>query len=261
MANEAQEYYLSHLENFLKLAEADTKSANKVGMCLCFDQKYIDSFTLIDPELSGRFIANFKQCIALFDGLEESQRDVFYSTYASKISYCLGQMFEANSLLQEAVQHYTKAVETANHANAAYKLSLLYREGKGCDADYHTAMSFAKIAVENGNCEPIRKFYAHSSSYSSRFHLFPAAKVDSEKRGDNLKTEILASFYFQLAATAPEQLKDKKKELEASEDFKLLARSQGFLTMILSLIGLTTTSSVAAFNNMYDEVSSRFSPS
>lgn len=108
----------------------------------------------------------------------------------------------------------------------------------------------------------IKKHYHHATLGEGRHHFWSIASTKGSPhlknkyhllKGDALKTLILIDFKSQLEACLTlDELKETVDLLKKSDEYKILAQSQGVMTSFFGCFGLKT-SSVVAFDKMVSE--------
>lgn len=103
--------------------------------------------------------------------------------------------------------------------------------------------------------------YDHATLSTSRFHLFkavPSSKISDKYKGltgDALKTKILSDFKDSLEQiTDPALLKDRIETFEKSDEYKILATSQGFISWLFN----RKTDSITAYEKIINNIKQMF---
>lgn len=118
-----------------------------------------------------------------------------------------------------------------------------------------------ETAFNNNLINKIKPYYQPATLDKGRTHLWEAKSFKSQfqaLKGDALKTKILSDFKSKLDnCSSSQDLEETVKRIKGSEEFKVLAQSQGLVTYLFNL----KTSSVEALESMIEDKSTQLSSS
>ncbi|TAL65068.1 MAG: hypothetical protein EPN84_02165 [Legionella sp.] len=216
---------------------------------------YFDEGFAEDPQLEPNF----------FGGVQKSANQPLAQHYIKEINaFKRIAQLRTDEARKAAITNpaFLTAYEEGMQAKAMNKIPEVCKE----KSSLKESASQPKATVKENNPKPkefgleeLKPYYQYASLNSSRFHFFKALTKPKANepvnalQGDALKTSILLNFGAKIKnCKTPDELDLAAKEIFASENYKILKQSQGFLTW---LFGWKTSSLIALEQIIADQQS------